>query len=155
MTIQQRYGLGAAVMIGAVLVVSCATLGAQPAGPASVPATAIAIPATPTSVPATAASAGEPQGATLNLDEIFPPGEGKDLVMNNCGTCHSWVCAIKWQRSAEHWATAKAAHLDKTAALREEQLDALWAYLAENFNDTKPEPILPPAFRDLGCARGI
>jgi len=137
------------LLVSAVLVASCAGPGAQSAGPTSVPATATAMPATATSVPATAAPSGGP--AKLNLDEIFPPGEGKDLIMNNCGSCHSWVCAVILQRSAEHWETARAAHLGLTAALSEEQIDTLWAYLAENFNDTKPEPSLPKQFRDLGC----
>ena len=27
----------------------------------------------------------------LDMDKIFPPGLGRDLVLNNCQTCHVWV----------------------------------------------------------------
>jgi hypothetical protein len=40
-------------------------------------------------------------------------------------------------------------------AMTEEDYDALFNYLEENFNDTKPEPRLPPQLREQGCSSGI
>lgn len=157
------------VITGAVLAVSCvapaeqASPLAQPATPTFVPATATSVPATLTSAPAmatpvAATATSAPATATaasgtqwVNLDEIFPQGKGRDLVLNNCTSCHSFVCYVIGQRPVEHWETIKRGHRDKTPSLSSENYDALFAYLAENFNDTKPEPKLPQQLRDLGC----
>ncbi|MBF8249045.1 MAG: hypothetical protein HW374_1845 [Bacteroidetes bacterium] len=39
----------------------------------------------------------------LNLDDFAPPGKGRDLLVQNCSTCHSFVCAIRGQRTREHF----------------------------------------------------
>ena len=116
------------------------------------PPTATPEPATATPEPPTATAAGQSQPAKLDLDALFPAGEGKDLVLSSCETCHSWVCAVKGQRTREHWQTAQAAHSGLTPALSQEETDILWQYLADNFNDSLPEPVLPPGFEMLGCS---
>jgi mono/diheme cytochrome c family protein len=102
------------------------------------------MPATPT--PGTAAT------EKLNLDEFTPPGVGRDLVIGSCGVCHAFVCAIRGQRTAEHWKNVKHGHEGRVPGLTDEEYDALFAYLVENFNDTKPEPKLPPLLQQLGCS---
>ena len=52
---------------------------------------------------------------------------------------------------ARYWETVKLSHSDATPGLSDEDYDALFAYLAESFNDTKPEPQLPPALIQAGC----
>jgi hypothetical protein len=87
------------------------------------------------------------------MDEIFPPGHEteRDLVIYTCGSCHAWVCAVIGQRPVEHWTTVQATHKDKASGLDDEEYTLLFDFLAENFNDTKPEPDLPEALRDQGC----
>jgi hypothetical protein len=93
-------------------------------------------------------------GQKVNYDEFLPPGRGRDLLIANCSTCHPFVCALRGQRTAEHWRGVKRSHKDKVSGLSEEDFEALFAYLADNFNDTKPEPELPPLLQNLGCGFG-
>jgi hypothetical protein len=103
---------------------------------------------------APAAGTGGP-GQKINLDEIAPPGRERDLVVLNCGTCHSFICAFRGQRTVEHWQTVKQDMRDKVSQLSDQDYDALFAYLETNFNDQKPEPDLPPELQQLGCSSGV
>jgi mono/diheme cytochrome c family protein len=79
----------------------------------------------------------------LNLDEIFPPGEGRDLVLVNCLTCHGLVRIVWGQRDAARWGPVKNRHRERLIGLSDEEFNTLFAYLVENFNATKPVPDLP------------
>lgn len=160
--IQRWKGLLAILVVSGLLTVSCASPGVQPAGPTSVPATPTPVPATPTPVPATPtlvpatptpvpATATPASGTRVDLDKIFPQGAGRDMMLSDCVACHSFVCSVIGQRSAGHWETIKKGHRDKTPGLSDEDYDTLFAYLAESFNDTNPEPELPEPLRQLGC----
>lgn len=155
-----------ALHLGLLFLVACAPPTGQPSDLPSpqasvtaervmerVMATAVAV--SPAVITATSTPTVASQPAQVDLDAIFPPGKGRDLVLSTCGNCHPWVCAIKGQRPRTHWATLKATHLGLTPALSDEEYDVLWTYLAEHFNDTSPEPPLPPEFQQLDCARGI
>lgn len=84
------------------------------------------------------------------LPQILPPGTGQTLLLQNCSSCHSAVCAVKGQRPAGRWAGLKEDHKDKVTGLSDTDMNTLFAYLAENFNDTKPEPKLPPELAQQG-----
>jgi len=56
------------------------------------------------------------------------------------------------QRTVEHWEGVKANHVAHVGGLPEEDYNSLFAYLAENFNDSQPEPDLPELLRQQGCA---
>lgn len=140
-----------AMLIGLVLCAACAAPVLQPTAVPAPPPTATSLLPTATPEPPTATPSGQSQPAKLDLDALFPPGEGRELVLSSCESCHSWVCAVKGQRTREHWQTVHTAHQENTAALSKEQMDTLWEYLADNFNDTQPEPYLPPGFAELGC----
>lgn len=131
-TMSRRW-LFAAVVGSAVLAASCAVPTVQLGAPAQ--------PATLTSGPATATPAGAAQ--RLNLDAIFPPGKGRDLVLMNCTTCHGFGIIVRGQRKMGHWETLKRDHRDRVSGLSDGDHNTLFTYLAENFNDTKPEPELP------------
>ena len=42
-------------------------------------------------------------GYTVDIDAIFPPGPGKDLVLNNCQNCHTWVPIVVLQMNEQEW----------------------------------------------------
>ncbi len=116
----------------------------------------VSVPATPTSAPAIRVPVSSPGSAPkLNLDEIAPPDQGRDLLVQNCGACHSFICAFRGQRSVDHWQTIKQDMRDKVSVLDDQDYDTLFAYLEANFDDHKPEPNLPPEFQDLGCSSGV
>jgi mono/diheme cytochrome c family protein len=84
------------------------------------------------------------------LPQILPPGKGQSLLLENCSSCHSAVCAVKGQRPAGRWAGLKEDHKDKVTGLSDADMNTLFAYLVENFNDTRPEPKLPPELAQQG-----
>lgn len=135
------------VLTAGVLAVSCdaptsvPTLRPKPATPAR---------ATVTPVPASGPVTGFTE--KVNLDEFAPPGSGRDLVILNCDYCHSFVCAVRGQRTLDHWMLVEDVHRGRGwVILSDEDWDTLFSYLEQNFNDQKPEPKLPPALQQAGC----
>jgi hypothetical protein len=82
---------------------------------------------------------------------VFPSGPGREMVVSSCGSCHSLLCGVKGQRTAERWDAIKLSHRDKLASVSSSDLDKMFAYLKEHFNDTKPEPTIPAEFLQEGC----
>ena len=126
---------------------------ATPAPPTStpVPPTATAVPR-PTETPSADASTAPER---VDLEDFLPPGRGRDLLLMTCGGCHSVVCPLRGQRTAASWARIEQSHaIEKVPGLADEDLQVLFAYLAENFNDTKPEPEIPPQLASGGCSWG-
>jgi cytochrome c5 len=76
----------------------------------------------PQSTPAV--SAAKPAGQS-SLATIFPPGPGRELVLNSCGSCHSAVCAARGQRTAERWDSIKKDHKEKLSGSSSEDLNVL------------------------------
>ena len=93
------------------------------------------------------AAAAEP----TSLQEIFPEGLGRAMVLDACGACHAAACSAIGQRTLDRWANLKEDHRDKVSEVSEEDYNVLFAYLGENFNDGKPEPVVPPQFLEGGC----
>ena len=120
-----------------------------PVPPTATPPTATAVPPTATPVPPAATSA--PASGQVNLDAILPPGKEQGLVLSTCGSCHSFVCVVIGQRPLEHWESVKGIHRGYVMGFAEEDYNDLFAYLSENFNDSKPEPELPELLRQQGC----
>jgi len=87
-----------------------------------------------------------PDGDTVkvNLDEIFPPGRGRDLVLNNCTTCHTFVPIVVLQMTREAWERNSRDHRERVKALSDADFQALYQYLMANFNPDRPVPKLPP-----------
>jgi len=83
-----------------------------------------------------------------NIAELFPAGQGRDLVLNSCGSCHNLACSVIGQRTSARWDSLRESHKDKVS-----DTDALSAftYLKSNFNDAKPEPKVPAKFLQGGC----
>jgi hypothetical protein len=134
-----RAGIGAALLAAAVVTAACGggeqgtTTAAPPAGSA------------PADVRASSAPAA-PEPATVV--DLFPAAPARDLVLNNCGTCHNVACTVIGQRSAARWEALKEGHADKVKGV---DLDAIFSYLQVNFDESKPEPKVPSKFLEGGC----
>ena len=96
------------------------------------------------------AAQGQP-GQPFNINTLFPPGPGHDLTLSTCGTCHPVACVARGQRTMESWAAIKEGHKDKLSNMSTADQDAVFAYLRENFNNTRPEPKIPPEAIQQGC----
>jgi hypothetical protein len=68
----------------------------------------------------------------------------RDLVLNACTSCHTFVPIVVLQMSRSAWETSAANHRSRVSALSDEQFKALYEYLIANFNPEKPVPELPP-----------
>ena len=86
--------------------------------------------------------------AKVNLDEIFPPGEGRDLVLNNCQNCHTFVPIVVLQMDADAWTRNSIDHRDRVTSLTDEEFKTLYSYLRANFHPGRPVPTLPKALLD-------
>ncbi|MBI5029741.1 MAG: 4Fe-4S binding protein [Chloroflexi bacterium] len=93
-----------------------------------------------------------------NMDVLFPPGEGRDLVLWNCMSCHTFVRIIAGHSAHshgsepgkdEHWDTHRIRHEPRLWRLSKPEIDTLYAYLKANFNDQKPQPQLPSWLKDV------
>lgn len=84
----------------------------------------------------------------LDMDAIFPPGDGRDLVLDNCLTCHGFPRIVLTQRSTERWASVRESMGARVPSLTPEQVERLFAYLETNFSDQRPEPPVPRWFLD-------
>lgn len=98
--------------------------------------------------PAAAASDPTPAAPATLLD-IFPAAPERELVLNNCASCHNAACAAIGQRPAARWDGLLAGHRDRVSGV---DLDRLFSYLKANFDDSRPEPKVPPTLLEGGCA---
>lgn len=144
----------AVLVVSAWLAVSCV----GPAGPIVVfvtatplsatatplPATATPLPATPTPLPATPTPARET--TRLNLNEFFPPGEGQDLVFQNCGNCHNLGAIVVVQFTEEQWQTNANCHWVRFTGLSEEDFETIYNYLKTHFYPGQQRPDIPEEF---------
>ena len=80
--------------------------------------------------------------------DLFPEGPQKAAVINNCASCHNLACSVIGQRTAERWDSLKASHKEHAPGA---DVEAMFAYLKANFDSTRPEPKVPPAFLEGGC----
>jgi mono/diheme cytochrome c family protein len=101
------------------------------------------------SAPAGSADAGAPGAASagpskVDLDTIFPPGAGREVVLGSCQNCHTFVPIVILQMDKDAWRRNSLDHRERVAALSDEQFNQAYAYLAENFGPHRPVPQLPP-----------
>jgi hypothetical protein len=123
---------------------------APTATPTTAPTRAATSAPTVAAQPTTSSSGG--QSGKINLDAILPAGKGRDLLLNNCTSCHSFVCAVVGQRTVDYWETVKLGHKERVSSLSTDDVNTLFTYLETNFNDKKPIPQLPPELAGVGCS---
>jgi len=95
--------------------------------------------------PPEAESAPAGTGMSVDLEALFPPpAEMRDMVMNNCTNCHTFVPIVILQMGSDHWDTSMNIHREYVA-LSDEERQVLYDYLKANFNPDTPVPELPAA----------
>ncbi|MBM3729161.1 MAG: hypothetical protein FJW40_27525 [Acidobacteria bacterium] len=82
--------------------------------------------------------------AKVDLNRIFPAGPGRELVLNNCTTCHTFVPIVILRMSKDAWTRNSRDHRERVKALSDTDFKTLYEYLVANFNPEKPVPDLPP-----------
>ncbi len=92
--------------------------------------------------PAVPSEVGKPE--RLNLEEIFPPGNGRELALRNCTSCHAVNFIAFVRKTNGRWASNKANHEERFPALSPVDVETMYDYLAAKFNPEVPLPKLPP-----------
>jgi hypothetical protein len=97
---------------------------------------------------------GAPPAATssaptrLNMDELFPPGEGRDLVLNNCQSCHNFAPILTLQMDAQQWDRNRNDHRERVSQVSDADVQKMYDYLKKTFNPDRPVPTLPKEMLD-------
>ena len=86
--------------------------------------------------------------AKVNIDAIFPAGKGRDLVLNNCTSCHTIVPIVVLQMTKEAWERNSRDHRGRVSVLSDAEYKTLYDYLIANFNPQRPVPELPKELLD-------
>jgi mono/diheme cytochrome c family protein len=116
---------------------------AQPAAssqPTVAPTTAPTAAATTAATTAATKSGDKPK---LDMDVLFPPGEGRQLTLDHCMSCHSMAPILVAQKTAGEWKQLGFVHRDKVPALGDAEYDQLIEYLIKNFGPDHVVPELP------------
>lgn len=100
--------------------------------------------------PSTAEVGGEQtrDWSTFNIMEVLPEGEGRDLVLNNCQSCHVLVPILVLPMNEAAWYRNGLEHRERVEGLSDSEFKALYDYLASTFTPERPKPELPPALLD-------
>jgi hypothetical protein len=85
------------------------------------------------------------------IDAIFPATGDRGRVLNHCSTCHAVSCAAIGRRTPDRWTAVEVSHQYYIPGLSIEDFGKIFTYLRRNFNDTLPEPTVPPALLEGGC----
>lgn len=118
------------------------TAPSQTTAPTLAPTAAPAQPtkSTVTTANPTVAPTSKPGSFTkADVDKIFPPGRGQDLVFRACVNCHNWVPIVVTQQTKEEWERNSRDHRARVG-LNDDDFQYLYQYLEENFNPSKPVP---------------
>ena len=81
----------------------------------------------------------------LDMDTIFPPGPGRELVLNNCQTCHAFTPIVVLRMDESQWIRNSLEHRNRVEVLSDEEFRLMYDYLIATFNPDRPVPKLPPA----------
>jgi hypothetical protein len=128
-----------ATAVPATVVPTTAPVGTT--APTLAPTAAPTQPAKATAAPASATTASSKPGAftKADVDKIFPPGRGQDLVFRTCVNCHNWVPIVITQMTKEEWERNAKDHRARVG-LNDDDFAYLYQYLTENFNPSRPVP---------------
>ena len=93
---------------------------------------------------ASPAQAAESTPDKLNMEELFPPGAGRDLILNNCQNCHTFVPILILQMDKDAWQRNSLDHRERVSNLTDDEFKTVYQYLTTNFGPHRPVPNLPP-----------
>ncbi len=75
--------------------------------------------------------------------DLAPCDEGRQLMLDNCTACHSFVQIVLRQWDPAGWNALMDKHRDRVGHLSEAQRETITHYLAAKFNPQRDPPELP------------
>jgi hypothetical protein len=131
-----------------------ATATSRVAAPTTAPTVAATVPPTsaPTAAPTQPAKATVPASGSASsaskpgtfgkadVDKIFPPGKGQDLVFQACVNCHNWVPLVLAGFDENGWMQNQKNHRNRVSSLSDADFEYLYQYLEKTFPAGHPVP---------------
>ena len=71
--------------------------------------------------------------------ELLPPGEGRDLVLGSCNTCHTLKVVVHARKDRDSWTKGVNDMIQRGAQLFPEEIDPIIAYLSKAFGTSVPK----------------
>ena len=84
----------------------------------------------------------------FNIRDVFPEGPGRELVLNNCQSCHVLVPILVLRMDKAAWYRNRIEHRERVEGLEDEDFEILYEYLTTTFTPDRPVPKLPAALLD-------
>ena len=71
--------------------------------------------------------------------ELLPPGEGRDLTVHSCNTCHNLKVVVHARKDREAWAKSVNDMIQRGAQIFPEEIEPITAYLSKSFRASIPK----------------
>ena len=84
----------------------------------------------------------------FNIHDVFPEGPGRELVLDNCQSCHVLVPILILRMDKAAWYRNSLEHRERVEGLGDEDFETLYDYLTSSFTPDRPIPKLPAALLD-------
>ena len=100
------------------------------------------------------AAAAPAQQQTILPENYFPPGRGRDLILQTCVQCHDLRNTVSQRKTAAGWKRTVDEMIWRGAPLMSDEAQTITDYLAASFGPDKPIPEeLRPKRRDKNVER--
>jgi DNA uptake protein ComE-like DNA-binding protein len=73
--------------------------------------------------------------------ELLPPGDGRELVLRSCASCHSLKPVVDVRKSRESWAKSVNDMIQRGAPVFPEEIEPMTTYLSKAFGTDVPKLI--------------
>ena len=71
--------------------------------------------------------------------ELLPPGDGLDLVLDSCNSCHNLKVVVHARKTRAEWAKSVNDMIQRGSQIFPEEIDPVTAYLAKAFGQDVPK----------------
>jgi DNA uptake protein ComE-like DNA-binding protein len=72
-------------------------------------------------------------------NELLPPGDGQEMVLNTCGSCHNLKVVVHARKTHDDWIKCINDMIQRGAPLFPEEVEPLTNYLSKYFDATAPK----------------
>lgn len=73
--------------------------------------------------------------------ELLPPGDGRELVLSSCSSCHNLKPVVDVRKSRESWAKSVNDMIQRGAPVFPEEIEPMTTYLSKAFGTGVPKLI--------------
>ena len=70
---------------------------------------------------------------------LMPEGDGKDVTVQLCGTCHNLQKTVVSRKTSQEWERTVYDMVARGAQIFPDEAEQIIKYLAVNFNTSKPQ----------------